>query len=473
MKSRSDPCAKAQRMYQKGDTKSALDNFAKCAKILTKSLQKASHQDKSAIKFNLAKVTYFQGLISLQSQSIKNSGTFFTKAINLLQNLPSAKLIDNLLGEVHQSMAVVSLFKKEDPSQHLLISKEYFEKSGDFTSMIKVNFRLADTYTDLSKKLIVAKEIQKLSKKISDKKLKGRYKAQGQLFEGKILNEMDNDNAKSVLLKAKKTFGKIKFEEGMAETIIELAMIEEKFSPSNTEEMLLEAMDLAKIIQSKRLLGVINTRLGILSFKQGKFDKGKKRLMLGLKYRSESGDKDGSAHALMELARISLISARNEKDMENAEKLINQSVSLYTEGDNDYSKALALELSSTILTRLQKYELSIEHAKASRKIFRKYKNKDAEARILVQLGVAMDGKGNKDEVLPIFEKSLKLYSDINSDTGIAEVNYLIGLHLSSHDNQQALVHLNQSLGIYDELKNKSKDMALMYNLVKDKIKELN
>ena len=82
----------------------------------------------------------------------------------------------------------------------------------------------------------------------------------------------------------KKHFQKSKSYEGLCKVNAELSEIYEVHNPGRSEELLIEALDLAKMANSDALVGMVLTKLGIHTLRMGQFKKGKSRLMEGLKY---------------------------------------------------------------------------------------------------------------------------------------------------------------------------------------------
>ncbi|MCY3412558.1 MAG: hypothetical protein INQ03_13045 [Candidatus Heimdallarchaeota archaeon] len=470
MKQRSDPCARAQKLYERGDLKSSLKQLEKCSKMLTQNLRESDN--KESIRIQLAKVYNFTGLIALQLRNMGTAESNFGKAENILSKVASSKEIDDLRGEIFYSRGLIALFKNMDPNHMFISSEMHFVNAQNYESAIKVLFQLHDYVNDPDEKFEYLTKIQKLSRKVKHKKNGKLLEARSRLEEGKLQAQLKDPKSKNTILKAQKLYSKVKSEFGMAQVLIELANIEEPNDSEKAEEYLMEALDLAKIVDSKKLIGSVYTHLGIIYLKRGSFKKGKTKLLEGLKYRTESGDKDGSAQTLLELARISLISAKDEKDLSNAVQFVSQATDLYNETSNEIGLAMAEELASTLYIRLNNYEMAVSSAKTARKIFQKYKFKEAEARILAQLGVALDGTGSTEEVIPVLEKAEKLFKDINSVSGVAEVNYFMGMHYQSFDSDKALHCLKSSLELYESLAEDNKQMEMMCSMVKKKIDEV-
>ncbi len=469
MKKRSDHCAKAQKYYQNGDLKNSLESLSRCIKSLTKTLRESA-TDKEMVRFQLARVYHFEGMVNLQLNRAKKAEQSFNKSLQFIDKIPSNDERMDLKGDILFSLSMIYVFTNRDPAEIYVQAKEAFVEAKNYESAVKVMFQQVNNEQSLQKQLEAYREIKKSSKKIKDKKIRKFYEAKAVLQEGKILHHMGDKDALNTIMKAKKMYSKLKDEKGLIDVMVEQAAMIEDLSQS--EDLLIEALDLAKITGSPETMGMVLTKLGILSLKLGKFKKGKNRLLKGLKYRTEAGDKDGAAQTLLELSKITLISARENEDIQNAVNLIKQSLDLYSATGNEYGLASAHEMASTIYTSKGEYMPAVKHAKEGRKIFHRLKDKPSEARILAQLGVALDGNGDTHEVVPVFEKSIKLFSELSSLSGQAEVNYLLGLHLIKIDKIQSLKHMNNSLSIYDELRKDNSDMETMYTVVSHKIKEI-
>lgn len=468
---KSDPCARAQKLYQKGDLKGSLNLVARCIKQLKKIL-KETGVDREKIQFQLAKIYNFEGLVALQLRKFSKAESSLKQSSEYLIKVNKTSKISILLGELNYSLGLVYVFTSRDPKDAFTTSLSAYMDAKDYAAAIKVKYQLLGLEDDLNIQLTQIHEIQSFCKKVKDKRERKLLHANALLKEGKILNQLEQSNALSIILQSKKIFSKLKYDRGIAEASVEEASIFENDDPEKAEELLFEALDIGRVNDSSEIMGMVLTKLGILSLKKGEFKKGKERLLQGLKHRTKMGDKEGSAQTLLELSRITMVSARSDQDFENASKLINQSLEIYENIGNEYGSAMAHEIASTINTRLGKFEMSVKHAKSGRRLFQKINDKRSEARILAQLGVALDGNGDLDEVQPVFEKSIKLFKDLNSYSGQAEVNYLLALHLLKIDKSIALEYLKTSLTLYDGLRKDGKEMEMMYSIVKKKIEEL-
>ncbi len=90
-------------------------------------------------------------------------------------------------------------------------------------------------------------------------------------------------------------------------------------------------------------------------------------------------------------------------------------------------------------------------------------DKRISAAILNQMGVVYKEQGENTKALECFNKSLKIYQELNSKLDIAtSLHYIGNVYYAQSDNEKALTYFDKTLNLYEELGDK-KGMAMLYN----------
>ncbi len=469
-----DSCNKALTHYSSGNFSSALKQIDICKRRLKKQLKNKNVSNTT--KLSYANILRIEALIFISKRHLSRAKQNLKASLSYLGDDRSSKI---LRAQLEYSFGLIFVLerKNNESLEYFIKSKDIFLSIKEYDTAIDIIQKIADFSLDLKKFSDAEKyykELEQLSGKIKDKEKRNAIKFHAKMG---IIRKMqltgEIEPAKRVLKKLQKKMHKSKKYEELCEILVELSDLEVDLDNiENAIEYLNEARDIAKFIDSDQFLGTIYSKLGILLLKDGQFKNGQDNLLLGLKFRTKSGDKRGSAQTLMELARLSLITSRNEDDLKRSESLINQSIDLFEKiQDDSLSHAMALEIASSIYTKLENYQTAIQHAKTSLSLFRKFNDKIAEARLLTQLGVIYD-KINSQEKMPVLEKALKIYTDLNYELGVAEVKHLVAMHYLNHDKKKSLALLNECLKIYESVSEKTPSVGPIIEILKKQISDL-
>lgn len=476
--SKNDPCIKAVTLAQKGDTSQALITVARCKKNLQKNIKK--HYNTPEILFELKKQLVKALRLEAQLQITKNviskAISLYSQGLTLLNQLRDDNEVLFLKAHINYSLGLIDFLSNnlEGAVGKYTLSKDYFAKISYFEQVVEILFRLIDIKSqtnDLPEAWQFSKEIGSKSKKIKDKGKKQKTNAKLFLVQARILYKQNKEKeGQKFLSKAKNQYDKLDNHEGMINVLLEQTRLQLDLESHKKEDLLLQALEYANLYDLKSYQGVIETELGILLLKSSNFEKGKGRLLKGLKLRTETGDKMGTAQSLLELARISLITSRNEEDLENSLNFSNQANELYSELEHGYGIAQSLELMGTLNTKLNNLDTAHKELKISRKLFKKFKDNNAEARVLTQLGILLDLKNENNESLLVLDKAYSLYQKTNNLQGIAEI-----LQLKANleeDKIKALELFKRSREIYAQIIGDREDLKPILFTLDVKIKEL-
>lgn len=428
------------------------------------------------LKKQLVKAMRLEGQLYISKNAISKSVNIYNKCISLLENLPSDQEVIYLRGHINYSLALIEFIqgRLESAIEKYSKSKSYFGSIKYYKETVEIIFRLIDILTQLhdhDKAWVTAKELKSNIKKIKDKKQKNSLLPKSYQVQSMILfNQGNSKEGIKFLSKAKKEYQKTKNLEGIISVLIDQSRNEPNISLEKKEDLLLEGLELAKITESKKYLSLIETELGIISLKTGKFDQGKKRLLKGLKMKTEIGDKSGTAQSLIELSRITLITSDNESEFSKAKNFAKQAFDLFSEINNDYGKAQAYELIGTIDAKLGLYNEAHQALLSSRKLFKKFKDINGEARTLTQIGIVLDLKGESDQAQVVLDKAALLFEKTKNQQGLAEVFQLMGYIVKNKI--QALKYFKQSYAIYSEIIGDRTDLKGILSSLDIKIKEL-
>lgn len=471
---KNNPCTKASKSFNKGDYNTSLRLVKLCIKHLKKSLRD-TNSSRETIYLQLARASRLEGQAFF---SINKSGKAISSlqaAKKYLQDISKTDDTRHLLAQINYTMGIILIIAKkyEEGISRIAESKDLYIGIKAYDLVTDMLSKLAEfnlDITNLNSSKIYYDEMIKYAKKIKDKKSRGIQTANALLGISRI-NRINGDEVEATnnLQKSKKHFQKSKYYEGLCMVNTELAAIHEIHNPDRSEELLIEALDLAKIADSDKLVGMVLTKLGILTLKIGKFRKGKARLMEGLKYRTKAGDKLGSAQILTELSRITLLTSRDDVDLINARRLIDQAIDLY-ESNMTMGLAMSLELASSINTKLNNFGLATKHTQAGLKVFREFNDSNGEGRMLIQLGIIFDLQ-NKPETVDVLKKAIKIFNKNKNPIGMAESKQLLGIHYSKSNPTQGIKYLKESRELYEKSIDND-NLKPLLQMLDAKIKEL-
>ncbi len=476
--SKNDPCIKAVTLAQKGEINQAITTLARCKKNLQKNIKKHSNTPDILfeLKKQMVKALRLEAQLQITKNVISKAISLYSQGLTLLDQLRDDNEVMFLKAHINYSLGLLDFLSNnlEGAVVKYTLSKDYFSRISYFEQVVDILFRLIDIKSqtnDLAKAWQFSKEIESKSKKIKDKGKKKQTNAKLLLIQARILYKQNKVNeGEKFLNKAKKQYNKLDDAEGVINVLLEQTRLQLDLDNHKREDLLLQALEHANLYDLKSYQGVIETELGILLLKSGNFEKGKKRLLKGLKLRTETGDKMGTAQSLLELSRISLITSQNEEDLKNSLNFSNQAYKLYSELDHAYGSAQSLELMGTLNTKLNNLDTAHKELKMSRKIFKKFKDSNAEARTLTQLGILLDLKNEKEESFLVLDKAETLYLKTNNLQGIAEI-----LQLKANlvdDKTKSLELFQRSREIYVDIIGDREDLKPILFTLDVKIKEL-
>ncbi|MFV2014409.1 MAG: tetratricopeptide repeat protein, partial [Candidatus Heimdallarchaeota archaeon] len=465
-------------LAQKGEIEQALTKVTRCNKNLQQKIKKLRSNPEvvNELTKQLVKAIRLEGQLYLSKNVISKSINLYNKGLSLLENLPSETEVIYLKAHINYSLALIEfiLDRLENAYERYSKGKSYFESIRYYEESVEIIFRMIDISTklrDYEKAWVISKDLKSNIKKIKDKDKKRALVPKSYQVQSMILfNQNNSKEAIKLLGKAKKEFQKVNNLEGIISVLIDQSKNEPNISIEKQEDLLLEALELASMVESKKYLSIIETELGIISLKTGNFEKGKKRLLRGLKLKTEIGDKSGTAQSLIELSRITLVTSHNESEFSKAKNFAKQAFDLFSEIENDYGKAQALELMGTIDTKLGSYSKALQSLLSSRKLFKKFRDTNGEARALTQLGIVLDLKGESEETQIVLEKAEALYKKRNNRQGLAEVYQLLGN--VTKNKKLALNYFKQSYTLYSEIIGDKASLRKILFLLDVKIKEL-
>ncbi len=479
MGKKSDPCAKAPIMFQRGDISGALTNLKICKKRIQKQIRKYSNQPDllSQLRHQLAKVFQFEGQVYFSEQNQGKAYNAFQSAKKLLNDELKNDEIQGLAAQIDYSMGLISLMRNQaDKAMELFkSSKEQYMEANQPEQAVEVMLRVANINKDLGNlntAMDQFEESEELAKKIRDKKQRRISTGRARLEQGRLMRITGEGNAEKKLKQAKKEFSKAKFMEGEANALIELSQLYEITDPKKAQDLLFEVLELGEMLESPAIQGMALTNLGVRSLKSGDFKKGQDQLLRGLKFRTEAGDKKGTAQTLLELSRITLISARNKNDLQKAAKFASQSLELYSEIGQEYGRALVLELLGSINTKLENIDEARSQIQEGKMIFEDFNDYDATARMLTQLAIVLDKQGHEGDTIPVLEKAIKIFEERGNKQGLAEALQLMGIQTAKSDVEEGISYLKESKKLYKEIIGDNKQLQVIISSIDGAIKNL-
>ncbi|MCH8906838.1 MAG: hypothetical protein IH840_07090 [Candidatus Heimdallarchaeota archaeon] len=471
------PCVRAPVLLRNGELKKGLEALNRCKKDIRRNLRK--NRTNPELRFEYSKQMIRALRLELEAQhslgSISRVKKTISEAFSVINSIEKDDEVFTLAGYFHFSMATIELIGGNRDEAIILFekSKEQHLQAKNYFEVVNIDFNIADLALkipnhDLTREKI--KSIGKNYKKIKDKQTKNVTHAKVILLEGK-LHEILKEHKKAQILftKARKIYSKAKDPAGEAQAIIELSNTFSDSDLKKTEEYLLQGLDLAKMSESKMMQGIILTRLGIISLKSGRHEEGKRRLLNGLKYRTEAGDKKGTASTLLELARISMVSAQGKDDFKNSMTLANQSFELYSELGDQHGLAHALEILATVNTKLGQFAKAEKQITESRKIFKSFGDINSEGRVLTQLAIILSHK-TTEEAAPVFAKAMKLFEKTGNGQGKAEL--LQFMAYAENDSLIAIKLLEESKSIYLNINLDKTSLSLITKSLDKRISDL-
>jgi len=473
-----DPCARAASQYAAGDIDRALKNIGRCQKDLESKLRKYQNQPSiiSQIQQQLARAYRFEGQIYFSQNNTGKAHQAFTQALKAVNNAGQDKEMIGLKGQIQYSLGIIGLMRQQNEVGINLLKtaqESYFDADMGEQGL-EVLLRLGAIYRDMGEidtAIDYFEQVQKLRKKANDKKNRRIYNGRAKLEQAKLDHQLQRGNPEKLLKNARKEFRKAKFDKGVAQVLLTLADIHEN-RPDLVREYLMEANELGQISETPEIQGVVLTKLGVLSLKSGDFEKGKNQLLEGLKYRSEAGDKLGMAQTLVELARITLITARQDDDLDKGLTFANQALGLYQEESHAYGQATTLELLGTINTKLGNLKVAKQQIQEGRSIYADYDDVVAEGRMLTQMGLIYGQEERPEKAITVLEKAIELFDAANNPQGKAETLHILAMQYRESDPDQAIVLLKQSKSLYQQLIGDNQDMQIILKSIDQVIESL-
>jgi tetratricopeptide (TPR) repeat protein len=472
----SDPCARASVQYAKGDITRALSNINRCQKDLEKTLKKNKQAELiPQIRLQLARAYRFEGQIYFGQQNTGKAHTAFTQALKSVKMAGTSTEVIGLRGQISYALAIIALVRNQaTPAFDLLEScKSDFLAAKMGNEALEVMLRQGTLNRDLGnlpQALIHFKEVQKHKKQATDKTQGRIFDGRAKLEEARILH-LNNQPSEKLLKSAAKEFSKAKFPEGQAQVLLARATLHED-SPDTYREYLFEAMELGKTHDMPGIAGIALTQLGVSNLKGGEFEKGKQQLLEGLKYRTDAGDTVGTAQTLVELARITLITSRNDKDLQTAITFAQQAQDLYRGLDHQPGMASTLELSGSIHTRMGELKSAKQEIQEAKTLYARFKDTQGEARSLTQLGLIYDQENRSEEAITVLDKARSIFEDSNNRQGLAETLHVLGMVASKSDPPQAVEYLTRSRDLYELLIGNNREMEIILRALDAQIEKL-
>lgn len=472
----SDPCTRAALQFQKGDQQGALSSIQRCQKSLLKLLRKKPEAEVvSQIKSQLGRAYQFEGQILFSSKKIGSARKAFENAAQHFRGTQLDTDMEASLAQVTYSLGLIDLVNNnvDNAVKQLQEAKTLYLSSNKIGEAVEVLFRLATINRELGRMDIsveLLNEIISVRRKIP-RKAQASLVARAELEKGRIFRLTGFEKAEKQLTTAKKAFQKAKNNDGIAESLIELATLAEESDLVTAQEYLQEAMDISMISGNIFLQGTVLTRMGIIQLRSGQFEQGRETLLRGLKHRTDAGDKNGTAQTLVELSRIGIITSRNDEDLEKARNFAEQALDLYSQTNHRYGQATTLELLGSINTKLKSLDKARDQVQTGKKIFEEYNDTDGEARMLVQLGLILDQQNRNQDAIPVLEKALKLLEKTRNRQGKAEALHVLAMQYLDQ-REKSLELLRQSRTIYEEIIGSNKHLQIILNSLDATIEKL-
>ncbi|MHA2278067.1 MAG: hypothetical protein ACXAC2_19990, partial [Candidatus Kariarchaeaceae archaeon] len=362
--SSSDPCVKAVTLAQKGDINQAINKLDRCKKKLKQQIKKLGDRDEIAgeLKKQLAKAFRLEAQLYISKNTVSRAISQYEQALSILDEVNDDNEIIYLKAHTLYSLALIDFiqnnlteaYEKYERSNILFFSISYYLEASE------ILFRMVNILSQqnqINRSWEISEQLKSTIKKIKKKDTKKSLFPRLYLVQSQILFDQNKQKEGLKLLKkAKNEFENLKNTEGVISVLMTQSRIEPDITIEKKEDLLLEALELANIIESTKHKGEIETELGLILLKSGNFEKGKKRLLRGLELKTEIGDQSGTAQSLIELSRISLITSQNESDLNKSKNFASQALELFKEVNNDYGKAQTYELIGTINTKLGQIE---------------------------------------------------------------------------------------------------------------------
>jgi tetratricopeptide (TPR) repeat protein len=472
--SKTNPCYKAPLLLQKGDEAGALKNLMRCKKQIKKQIRKAKG-DLSLIyqlRIQLARAIRLEAQLHFSKNKLGKAKTLFEEANLILQACEQTNEINKLGGYLDYSLGLIASIDKDwnNTNEFFVSSIGKLLSASEFEGAIEVLFRLADMkmrMMELVSALEDYKSIDKISKKLKNKSMKKNISIKAKFGEAKVLEAMGSEKAVEKFHKIRKSYSKLGNKDGEIEVLVELAGIEKGIK---SYQLLEEANDLMRNSESAKIKGLVLTRMGIYLLTTGEFEKGQEKLMAGLEFRMQAGDKIGTAQTLVELSRIAFLTTRNNDDLEKAKNFANQSLDIYQTLGHKFGEAQVLEMLGSINTKLGILQEAKAQVSNGRKIFKQLNDRNGEARMLTQLGIILDLQNRNEDVIPILERAEKIYKSTSNNQGLAEVYQLRGSIKS--DKKIALEYLKLSRELYKDIIQENKQLQPIIAALDKKIIEL-
>jgi tetratricopeptide (TPR) repeat protein len=475
MSRKSDPCLKAVASIQKGDDKTALTYLKNCKKRLRQNIRKLEKfPDKTdLLKIQLVRAYQLEGQIYFSRKSIGRAHSIFLEAIKVLMECALSQETKRLLASIEYSLALITFSENnwEKTREYLIASKSKYIELKEYHVSIDILSKLIEVLRQVGLNTDILecyREILKFSKKLDDKQLRMKVQAEALLGQGKVKHALQIKYDKD-FDRALKIYRKLNDVAGEARILADLADFEQN-DFDKALNILQKAMKLVENENIPVVIGLIQTKLGILFLKNGRFKEGQQHLLDGLDNRLQGGDKRGTAQTLLELSRITFLTARNKNDLKTAQDYAARSSALYEETEDKYGQAQSSELRASINTKLGMLDLAKKHAQDSRKLFKELGYNDAEGRMLVQLAIILDLQERRPEIPPILKRAERIFNQTKNQQGLAEVYQLYGIIAESKDD--ALRWLEMAKELYQQIADHEPRLEPIVTSIEKRIKSI-
>ena len=463
-------------MIQRGNTSGALQQIKKCKKQLRTELVKSPHQSEM-INLQLARVLRLEGQIYSSLEKFSRALQALEHSKSLLDELPKNSDNKLLLANVSYSIGLLRMVNDDlsEAAESFTTSMDLYSRLHQFNEATEIGFRLIELYykqQDYDNSLKMVSITEKFVKKEKDKQKKSLNLTRLKILESKSkLKTGQIEESLKLLEKAKEQADKDKNYPSLLLVLAEIADIHFKELHINkAEEYYLQLHDLAVSTKTKRFEALALMQLGVISLRTSRLEEGKKRLLRGLQIRLELGDKVGAGQVLIELGRIGFLTSRSDSDLRKALDFLTRAQDLFVSANYDYGQAQAYELITNIQIRLREINTAYKSVNHGLKLFKKFKDRDGEARLLTQLAIILDQLNRQNEIEPVINKAEKHFTQLGNKQGLAEV-----LHIKSQlekDPTKALRLLKQCQEIYSQIVKTRPELEPVLNIIDNRISEL-
>lgn len=410
-----DNCSLAYEYYGFKQYSKALESLSRCYKDVRKLSKKIKSDEKlfADLISHQISLGILESNIYIEMNQYAKAQSALSKTKKLIDtHIGNREIAEGLRGRVAFIMGMIA-FKKEDVATGMNLldkSKQHFLQSNNPTLAIDPLLRLAEN-SRLLKNVEPAEryysELEKIGKKVKDKKRKNAVIGQALLGKAKLATnpkQSEKQYAKSLRLftKAKHIPGVLQAKMGLASILLDNDKLNEG------EELLSTVLTTAQEEQIDYIVSEVYYSLGMISLRKGNLEEGRSRVLLGLENKSQEGDTVSAANALLELANLNLLMINNTEKLQEAQQLAEKSLEIYSLLQNVPGMAHAHKTLGSVLLALTQYESAFHHLQTARNLFKKAGQKVEEARILLQLADIRREENNLQEVKSFIERAAKI-----------------------------------------------------------------